>query len=142
MNEKTKVLVVDDEEPNRVVLQDILELHGYEIIQAADGEEALNKIQENPPDVILLDINMPRMNGIEVTQKIKADERLKHISLIILTGLDDMELRVRALQLGADDFLLKPPHMAELVARVRSSAKLKAYHDHLLDYQKELQLFL
>lgn len=139
MAKRTKLLIVDDEERIRVALQDVLQTQGYEISQASNGIEALQKVKRESPDVIILDINMPRMNGLEVTRKIKVDDQLKHIPLIILTGLDDMEMRIKALKLGADDFLIKPPHMAELTARVRSLVKVKAYNDHMRNHQKELE---
>lgn len=139
MAKRTKLLIVDDEERIRVALLDVLQTQGYEISQASNGIEALQKVKRESPDVIILDINMPRMNGLEVTRKIKVDDQLKHIPLIILTGLDDMEMRIKALKLGADDFLIKPPHMAELTARVRSLVKVKAYNDHMRNHQKELE---
>ena len=139
MSEQAKILVADDEKINRMVLQDILLTQGYEIIQAADGVEALERARKDTPDVVLLDLHMPKMNGLEVTKQMKADKQLRHIPLIIVTGLDDMDLRVKALRFGADDFLVKPPHMAELIARVRALVKVKAYHDHMVNYQKELQ---
>ncbi len=136
---KPKILVVDDEERTRIALGDILLTQDYQILEASDGLEALEKIADEAPDVVLLDIRLPRLSGLEVTRKVKGDPSTRHIPLIIVTGLDEMELRIQALKLGADDFLIKPPHVAELTARVRSLVKVKAYHDHLLDYQKKLE---
>lgn len=139
MSGKARILVVDDEERSREVLQDILFSQGYEVSQAADGMEALKKLKGEGFDVIFLDIRMPRMDGLAATRRIKSDPELRHIPLVIVTGLDDDDLRVEALRLGADDFLVKPPRLAELTARVRSLVKVKAYHDHLVHYQKELE---
>lgn len=137
--QQAKILVVDDDENIRIVLQDILASEGYEIFQAGSGAEAVKLVRKAAPDVILLDIQMPDMDGLEVTRKLKKDPSSARIPVIIVTGLDDVQARVEALRLGADDFLVKPPHVAELHARVRSLVKVKAYNDHLLNYQKELE---
>lgn len=130
---------MDDDENIRIVLQDILATEGYEIFQAGSGAEAVKLARKAAPDVILLDLQMPDMDGLEVTRKLKKDPSSARIPVIIVTGLDDVHARVEALRLGADDFLIKPPHVAELHARVRSLVKVKAYNDHLLNYQKELE---
>jgi putative two-component system response regulator len=136
---KAKILVVDDEKSIRVVLGDILVSQGYAVLQAGSGAEALRVIRKEAPDVILLDIRMPDMDGLEVTRRIKSEPSLMHIPIIIVTGMDDIRARIEALKLGADDFLVKPPHLAELSARVRSLVKVKAYNDHMLNHQKELE---
>lgn len=139
MEKKTRILVADDEQRNRIALTDLLVSQGYEVLQACDGMEALEKTKDLSPDVILLDIKMPKLNGLEVTKIVKKDENMRLIPIIMVTGLDDVRLRIQALKLGADDFLTKPPRMAELTARVRSLAKVKAYNDHMRNYQKELE---
>lgn len=136
---QAKILVVDDDENIRIVLQDILSSEGYKIFQAGSGAEAVELARKAAPDVILLDIQMPDMDGLEVTRRIKKDPSSARIPVVIVTGLDDVQARVEALRSGADEFLVKPPHVAELNARVRSLVKVKAYHDHLLNYQKELE---
>ena len=142
MEKKTKVLVADDEERNRILMQDILKRQGYEVSLAQDGEEALQKTEETPPDVILLDLLMPKIDGFEVMEKLKGDDRTMIIPIVIVTGLGEVKDRVRALQLGADDFLTKPVDRLELTARVRSLVKVKAYNDYMRDYQKELEVLL
>jgi len=139
MQEQAKILVVDDEQRNRTALEDILISQGYKVFQACDGIEALEKVKKISPDVILLDIQMPKMDGLEVTKRMKADETLKLIPIVIVTGLDDMQSRVEALKLGADDFLTKPPHVAELTARIRSLVKVKAYNDHMIEDKHRLE---
>jgi putative two-component system response regulator len=133
------ILVTDDDPPIRTVLSDILAGEGYRVLQASSGRETLDLLAHDEVDVVLLDINMPGMDGLETTRRIKGEPSLKHIPVVIVTGLEDTKSRIEALQLGADDFLTKPPHMAELIARVRSLIKVKAYHDHLLNYQKQLK---
>jgi len=133
------ILVTDDDPPIRTVLSDILAGEGYRVLQASSGRETLDLLAHDEVDVVLLDINMPGMDGLETTRRIKGEPSLKHIPVVIVTGLEDTKSRIEALKLGADDFLTKPPHMAELIARVRSLIKVKAYHDHLLNYQKQLK---
>jgi len=139
MSAAARVLVVDDDRRIRTVLVDLLSAEGYQVREAGDGAEALDSMQQWAPDVVLLDISMPGMDGLETIRRIKGSPSTKHIPVVIVTGSDDTEARLDALRLGADDFLLKPPHVAELSARVRSLVQVKAYHDHLLNYQKELE---
>ncbi len=140
MERRAKILVVDDEEAPRGLMQYILEREGYEVSLANDGEEALERAEESPPDVILLDLNMPKMDGFEVMKRLKGDDRTMIIPIVIVTGLGEAKDRLRALKLGADDFLTKPVDTLELTARVRSLVKVKAYNDHMRDYQKELEV--
>jgi len=137
--ETPNILVVDDEASNRAVLRDILEAHDYQVSEASDGLEALRAVEQNPPDVILLDLNMPNMGGLDVMKTLKLNREFALIPVVIVTGQNDNASRITALKLGADDFLTKPPHMAELIARVRSLVKVKAYYDHMRDYQKKLE---
>ncbi len=139
MSPAARILVVDDDRRIRTVLADVLATEGYEVRQAGNGLEALEAMEQWAPDVVLLDIHMPLMDGLEAIRRIKANPSMKHIPIVIVTGTDDTEARLEALRLGADDFLLKPPHVAELTARVRSLVQVKAYHDHLLNYQRELE---
>jgi putative two-component system response regulator len=133
------ILVADDEPKVRQSLSDILRIEDYDVIEASDGLAVIDKITPGSVDVILLDINMPGLDGLEITKKLKADEQLKVIPIVIVTGQNDQKLRIEALKAGADDFLVKPPHFAELIARVRSLLKVKAYNDHMMTYQKELE---
>nr|HID57863.1 two-component system response regulator [Desulfobacterales bacterium] len=135
----SRVLVVDDEDRNLRLMEAMLVTLGYEVIQARDGEEALKKVQEIPPDVILLDIMMPKMDGFEVARLLKEDEETKIIPIVMVTALKEVEDRVKALDVGADDFLTKPVDKTELEARVKSLLKVKAYNDYVRNYQKELE---
>lgn len=135
----SKILVVDDEDRNLRVMEALLIPLGYEVILARDGEEAFKKVQEIPPDVILLDVMMPKMDGFEVARRLKEKEETKIIPIVMVTALKEVEDRVRALEVGADDFLSKPVDKTELKARVQSLLKVKAYNDHMRNYQKELE---
>ena len=139
MGKIAKILVVDDEEGDRLLMQRVLRSEGYELIQGSNGEEALEKARDAHPDVILLDLRMPKMNGLEVTKRLREDEATRSIPIVIVTGLADHRYRVQALNAGADDFLVKPADEAELKARVRSLIKVKAYHDHLREDRRRLQ---
>jgi len=136
---KQKILVVDDEDRNRRLMEALLVPLGYEVILAVDGEEALRKVRETPPDVILLDVMMPGINGFDVAKKLKENEQTRIIPIVMVTSLQDVESRIKALEAGADDFLSKPVDKTELQARVRSSLQVKAYNDHMRNYQKELE---
>lgn len=141
MNEAVphRVLVVDDEELNREIFEAMLAPFGYRVESARDGQEALEKVSEFEPDLILLDIMMPRMDGFEVLARLKEEPRTRGIPVVVVTALGGTEDRVEAFNRGADDFLSKPVDHMELRARVRSLLKVKAYNDHLLAYQRELE---
>jgi putative two-component system response regulator len=139
MDQPKRILVVDDEELNRRLLGTFLKRLGYETDEAGDGAEALEKVKAAPPDLILLDIQMPRLNGIEAARRLKADPASRLIPIVIVSSMSDLEPRVQALEAGVDDFLAKPVERTELRARVQSLLKVKAYNDHLLNYQKELE---
>ena len=125
------ILVVDDQEANIMLVETILAPQGYTIIAASDGEQALELVAAQPPDLILLDIIMPGMNGFDVCARLKEDERTRLIPIVMVTSLNDPQDRIRGIEVGADDFLSKPFHSAELVARVRSLLKLKQFTDEL-----------
>ncbi len=139
MDKKSRVLVVDDEPVNRRVLEAMLIPLGYEVDLAKDGQEALERVHSNLPDLILLDVMMPRMDGFEVCRKLKSNPGTQPIPVVIVTALKEVEDRVQALEAGADDFLTKPVDKTELRARARSLLKVKAYHDHMLTYQQDLE---
>ncbi|MBI5604314.1 MAG: two-component system response regulator [Deltaproteobacteria bacterium] len=139
MEPKPKILVVDDEERNLRLMEAMLIPLGYEVLKAQNGEEALNRVKENPPDVILLDIMMPRMDGYEVARRLKEKEETRLIPVVMVTALRDVEDRIKALDVGADDFLSKPVEKIELRARVQSLVKVKAYYDHMKNYQRDLE---
>ena len=137
--QRGRILVVDDEEQIRHLMERMLTPLHYEVVLARDGMEALDKVRKIPPDVILLDIMMPKMNGFEVTRRLKEDEGTKIIPIVMVTALGAVEDRVKAMEAGADDFLTKPVDKIELRARVSSLIKVKAYNDHIRNYQKELE---
>jgi adenylate cyclase len=124
-----RILAVDDVPSNLEILQVRLEAQGYEVITAADGEEALAKIREFEPDLVLLDIMMPKIDGIEVVKRLKRDASLSFLPVILVTAKADTQDVVTGLEAGADDYLTKPFEQAALVARVRSLLRLKELHD-------------
>jgi putative two-component system response regulator len=139
MDTKVKILVVDDEDRNLRLMKLLLTSFGYDVLTASNGEEALEMVHDIPPDVILLDIMMPKMDGFEVAKQLKREEETKIIPIVMVTALNGVEDRVKALEAGADDFLNKPVDKTELRARVTSLVKVKAYNDHMQNYQKELE---
>jgi putative two-component system response regulator len=128
---RTKVLVVDDSAANRELIEACLAGVDCEIRLAADGPSALKAIEAAPPDLVLLDVQMPRMDGYEVCQRIKADPKLRLIPVVMITALNQTDDRVKALESGADDFMSKPVERVELVARVKSALRLKSVNDRL-----------
>ncbi len=120
-----RVLVVDDILPNVKLLEAKLASEYYEVITATSGMEALEKVRNDSPDIVLLDVMMPEMDGFEVCRKIKEDPALAHIPVVMVTALTDASDRVRGLEAGADDFLSKPLNDTALLARVRSLVRLK-----------------
>ena len=131
MNEKNSILVVDDEPMGFDVIEAQLYREGYELTYAASGIEALNRLESIKPDVILLDVMMPQMDGIEVCRKLKSDADWKHVPIIMVTALSSKQDLARAIDAGADDFLTKPVNGVELRARVRSMLRIKNQYDAL-----------
>lgn len=140
MGEKPVILIVDDEELNLRLIDAALSPQGYDVVMARDGLEALEKAAEVSPDIILLDIMMPKMNGYEVARRLKEGDTTNTIPVVMVTSLQDVNDRIKALEAGVDDFLTKPVEITELRARVKSSLKIKAYNDHMHNYQKELEM--
>lgn len=134
------VLIVDDEIKNRKLLEVMLAPDGFQFVTAASGNEALAIVAEQSPDLVLLDVMMPDMNGYEVAAKLKADIRSKNIPIIMLTALDDRNARMLGLTAGAEDFLTKPVDRAELCVRVRNLLRLKTYGDKLEAAREALEL--
>jgi DNA-binding response OmpR family regulator len=116
---KARILIVDDERDNRALLEIILAREGFAVAHADSGEEALQSIAEDPPDLVLLDVLMNGIDGYQVASTIKADPATKAIPIILLTGLDDRNARTLGLEAGAEDFITKPIDRAELCTRVR-----------------------
>ncbi len=138
MMEKT-VLIAEDDQSVREVLQRLLTAQGYRVLVAADGEEALAEVAAAAPDVVVTDAMMPRLDGFELTRLLRAREETRLIPVVMVTGLREVEDRVRALEAGVDDFLAKPVHPVELTARVRSLCKVKEYHDLQREYRRRLE---
>ena len=135
---KKKILVVDDHEDNVEVLRARLESRGYEVEGAMSGQEALDAVSRWCPDLVLLDVMMPDMDGLEVVSRLKADTNLPFIPVIMQTALDSTERMVAGLEAGADDYVTKPINFAELEARVRSLLRIKKLQADLADREKEL----
>lgn len=133
-----RVLIVDDQEDNREVLRIRLEAHGFLTETAADGVEALARVAADPPDVILLDVMMPHLDGYEVARRIKADPDLPFIPIIMQTALDSERAAVDGLAAGADEYVTKPVRFAELEARLRSMLRIKALQDAVTRREREL----
>jgi two-component system cell cycle response regulator len=126
-----RVLVVDDVLPNVRLLEAKLGSEYFDVITAMDGPTALTRMAEHPPDIVLLDVMMPGMDGFEVCRRIRKDPKTAHIPVVMVTALSDAEDRVRGLEAGADDFLTKPVNDLALFARVRSLVRLKMMMDEL-----------
>lgn len=133
-----RILVVDDHEDNIEVLRARLEARGYEVEGATNGQAALDVVGDFRPDLILLDVMMPDMDGMEVVRRLKADRNLPFIPVIMQTALDSTEKMVAGLEAGADDYVTKPINFAELEARVRSLLRIKKLQQELGDREKEL----
>lgn len=125
------ILVVDDHLPNIEVLRSFLEREGYRVSPATSGPQALALVQQDKPDLILLDVLMPQMDGFAVCRTLKTSEQTRSIPIIMVTALQDPEHVVRGLEAGADDFVSKPFIAAELLARVQAHLRTKALHDEL-----------
>jgi adenylate cyclase len=138
MERAWKILVVDDTPQNIKVLDAILSPRGYRVVTARSGAEALQKVRDEAPDLVLLDILMPGMSGYEVAQRLRADPATRVLPIVMVTSLGAQEEKVKAIEAGADDFLTKPVNQLELLARVKSLLRIKAYHDTIQSQAVEL----
>ncbi|MDO8662479.1 MAG: response regulator [Candidatus Omnitrophota bacterium] len=136
MKDKSVILVVDDQFQNIELLEAYLVPQGYEIVKASSGEEALEKIVNNQIDLVLLDVMMLKMSGIDVLKKLRADEKTKAIPVVMVTVLKETEDKVKALEAGCDDFISKPVDKVELLARVKSILKISHYRRQLEEKDK------
>ncbi len=136
----TRILVVDDVPDNVEILDARLSSRGYAIVTAATGEEALDRVKEEPPHLILLDVMMPGLDGHQVARRIKDDETLPFIPIILVTALNEAEDVVQGLESGADDYISKPYNFRELEARVRAMLRIKFLQDELDQKNRELEL--
>jgi len=138
-DQRQRILVVDDHPDNVEIIDARLSSRGYEIITACNGEEALAKVYENPPHLILLDVMMPVLDGFEVSRRIKRDTTLPYIPIILVTARGETEDKVEGLDAGADDYLTKPINFPELEARVRSMLRIKKLQDELDRKNRQLE---
>src|SRR5712691_11410589 len=132
MAQQSTILIVDDEPFNVDLLEQQLEEFGYATVSASNGQEALDKVATEAPDLILLDVMMPVMDGFTVCRTLKADEETRLIPIVIMTALGDVEDRIKGIEAGADDFLTKPVNPRELIARIQTTLRLKATVDRKL----------
>lgn len=126
---KAELLVVDDEAINRAMLEGLLRPEGYAVKEARDGEEALELVLRGKPDCILLDLSMPRLGGVEVCRRLKADASTRMIPILVITANQDSQSRIEAISAGADDFLTKPYVAEEVRMRVRNAVSMKRLYD-------------
>src|SRR5882762_8284504 len=125
------ILIADDHEASRLGLGELLSLEGYHVVTADDGEKALQEFQRVQPDLLLLDVNMPKLSGMEVCRRLKGNPHTFLVPIVLITALTAIEDRVNGIDAGADDFLTKPVEREQLLARVRSLLRQKAYTDEL-----------
>jgi DNA-binding response OmpR family regulator len=135
-----RILVVDDTPENLEIITMRLQAHGYDIVTAVDGEDALQKVTATTPDLVLLDIMMPKLDGIAVTRRLKADASLPFVPIVLLTAKAAAQDVVAGLDAGGDDYLTKPVDHSQLVARVRAMLRIKELHDELQVKTRELAL--
>jgi DNA-binding response OmpR family regulator len=133
---KPRILIVDDSEANRHLLSTKLESDGYEVEGASNGLECLKKVDTFNPDLILLDVMMPRMNGYEVCKKLKAKEETRYIPVVMLTARTELEDKMMGLELGAEDYMTKPFSLLEVSARVKSLLRMREFQSKLRESEK------
>jgi class 3 adenylate cyclase len=141
MHTPPRLLIVDDNETNRDILVTRLEPQGYELLQAVDGEDALAAIREHQPDLVLLDVMMPKLDGVEVTRRVKGDASLPFTPIILVTAQADTKDVVSGLNAGADEYLTKPIDHTALVARVKSMLRIKELHDKIAAQAADLAVW-
>jgi len=131
-----RILVVDDDKELAEAEQVILEAEGYEVLYAPDGTSALALLAEQPVDLVLLDVNMPNMNGYEVCRRLRQNPATAQVNVLMITALGMIENRVTGLDVGADDYLSKPFEVPEFLARVRAQLRLRELQDRLVEMEK------
>jgi DNA-binding response OmpR family regulator len=136
---KAKILVVDDEEHIVKAVKYILESEGYSVDAAVDGEQALAQVEKFGPDLILLDVMMPKKNGYDVCRELKEENKTQLIPIIIVTALKQKEERIKGIEAGADDFISKPIDQKELLTRIKSLLRIKFLNDELKENYQKLQ---
>ncbi len=135
------ILIVDDNEDNRKLAEKFIRLMGHKTILAENGMSALAKIKINLPDLILLDIQMPEMNGLEVLERLKTDTQFKNIPVLVISGDDDMNQIIQCIEYGAVDYLIKPFNAKLLQARIKTVLAEKKLKDQVAHYQEKLELY-
>ncbi|WP_008317656.1 HD domain-containing phosphohydrolase [Leptolyngbya sp. PCC 6406] len=130
-SDPAKVLVVDDNPPSRMTAVALLSVEGYVVLEAGDGYQALERVASQTPDIVLLDVSMPGMDGFEVCRQLKRNENTRLIPVIFVTALDDRRARLKGIEAGGDDFLTKPFDQLQLSARVRSLIHQKRLNEDL-----------
>ncbi|MGD8353956.1 MAG: response regulator, partial [Pseudomonadota bacterium] len=144
MPSRPRILCVDDERLNRAIVSDMLDSEEFVVLEAENGEDALNILRDHTVDIVLLDINMPGIDGLEVCRRIKASENLRHIPIIMITALSDTRDRIQGIEAGAEDYISKPFNEAEVMARINMLLKVKDLNEKLIDSYsaiKDLTLF-
>ncbi|MFH1874534.1 MAG: HD domain-containing phosphohydrolase [Pseudomonadota bacterium] len=131
MDKRPKILIVDDNRVNVELLRTQLKPYPYDLETAFDGEDALDKVNKTNPDLILLDLMMPKVSGFEVCKAIKRNKNTQFIPIIVITALQELDDKLKAIELGADDFLIKPINRLELTTRIKSLLHVKSLHDDL-----------
>ena len=134
-----KILVVDDTPSNVKLLADVLGAKGYAVVTAVSGPDALETVERERPDLVLLDVMMPGMSGYDVCRKIRENPATTMLPVVMVTALDPTQERVKGIEAGADDFLTKPIHQPEILARVRSLLRIKSLYDELTDLNRTLE---
>ncbi|NIU00463.1 MAG: response regulator [Nitrosopumilaceae archaeon] len=137
--ENAKVLIVEDNPESIDLLHYFLKPFGYTLDTVTDGEQALEYIKTQLPDIILLDVMLPKLDGFEVCRHLKGDERTFHIPIIMITALKELRDKIKALEAGVDDFISKPFESVELTTRVNSLLRIKFYHDEIIKRNRELE---
>jgi class 3 adenylate cyclase/CheY-like chemotaxis protein len=135
---KARILVVDDMPNNVKLLRDLLTVRGYDVVTATDGDEALERVRDSAPDLVLLDVMMPRMNGYDTCRAIRAQPQTAVLPVVMVTAQDPLSERIKGIEAGADDFLSKPINTQELLARVKSLLRIQALFQQVELQKKEL----
>lgn len=138
--DKARILVVDDREQNLILLESILIPEKYSVVKALDGFQALKILEEQNIDMVLLDVMMPKLSGFDVLKKIREDEKIKTIPVVLITALEAREDRIKGIQSGADDFISKPFDQGELIARVNTQINLSFLRRQLNEKEKLLRV--
>jgi two-component system, sensor histidine kinase and response regulator len=134
-----RVLIVDDQEPNRLLLKDLLEAQGHEVVEAVDGAEALQRVAEAAPDVVLLDVGMPGMDGFEVCRRIKAEPATATIPVLLVTAMSQRDQRLLGIGAGANDYITKPIDKSDLSLRVRNAIRMRQLHTEVEAQYRQLE---